>query len=225
MNDEVVKCFDFLPVLEGTFKYSQHSALILEKGSHDLRELKSKNGVFGEENTKSALLTAAKCVESLHKSRLVYTDLKAENLISMGEGDYPVFKGVDLESAIPYRGNPIDYTPEASPPEFAVTYMNGEAYDFNLEYSYDVWSFGMLAYELATGRSFFSKKQPAQIMKQLGLGFTPPNVDAAIDDPKLCDLINKCLHMDPKQRITATQIANHPYFRGDGPQLFGSFGW
>jgi hypothetical protein len=223
-SEAFVTCFDFLPVLEGSFKYAQHSALVLEKGCEDLREYKAKNGDMDEATIKAALLTAAKCVESLHKSRLVYTDLKAENLISMENDDFP-FKGVDLESAIPYRGNPIDYTPEASPPEFAVTYLEGEAYDFNLEYSYDIWSFGMLAYELGAGRSFFAKKQPAQIMKQLGLGFTPPNVDATIENPKLCDLINKCLHMDPKQRLTATQITNHPYFKGEGPQLFGSFGW
>ncbi|KAL3908977.1 MAG: hypothetical protein SGILL_008273, partial [Bacillariaceae sp.] len=223
-HDAFVKCYDFLPVLEGNFKYAQHSALVLEKGVEDLREYKSKNGAMSEATTNAALLTAAKCLETVHKSRLVYTDLKAENLISMDEptdsGDI-MFKGVDLESAIPYRGNPIDYTPEASPPEFAVCYLGGEAYDFNLEYNYDIWSFGMLAYELGTGRSFFAKKQPAHIMKQLGQGFTPPNVDAAIEDPKLCDLINKCLHMDPKQRLTASQIVNHPYFKGDSPRLFG----
>jgi serine/threonine protein kinase len=162
----------------------------------------------------------------LHKARLVYTDLKAENLISMDQGENDnggiLFKGVDLESAIPHRGHPLDYTPEASPPEFAIQYLQGEAYDFILEYSYDIWSFGMLAHELATGRNFFSKKQPVQIMKQLGMGsFEPPDVDGSVEDPKLCDLIKKCLHLDPKQRPTATQIANHLYFRTDSPRLFG----
>jgi Protein kinase domain len=221
-----VKCYDFLPVLEGSFKYAQHSALILERGVEDLREYRSKNGAMDDMTTKAALSTAIKCVESLHKARLVYTDLKAENLITMDTNESSnegiLFKGVDLESAIPHRGNPLDYTPEASPPEFAVRYLQGEAYDFILEYSYDIWSFGMLAYELATGRNFFSKKQPVQIMKHLGTGtFEPPTVDDVIDDSKLCDLINKCLHMDPKQRPTATQIANHPYFKGDAPRLFG----
>ncbi|KAG7344527.1 serine/threonine protein kinase [Nitzschia inconspicua] len=223
-----VKCYDFLPVLEGSFKYAQHSALVLERGVEDLREYKARHGTMDDATTKAALSTAIKCVESLHKARLVYTDLKAENLITMEQGDSSanndgiLFKGVDLESAIPHRGHPLDYTPEASPPEFAVRYLEGEAYDFILEYSYDIWSFGMLAYELGTGKNFFSKKQPAQIMKQLGMGvFEPPNVEAVIDDGKLCDLINKCLHLDPKQRPTATQVTNHPYFKGESPRLFG----
>jgi hypothetical protein len=220
-----VRCYDFLPVLEGSLKYAQHSALILERGVDDLREYKSKHGTMDDATTKAALLTAIKCVESLHKARLVYTDLKAENLITMDQGENDnggiLFKGVDLESAISQGGNPLDYTPEASPPEFAIQYLQGEAYDFVLEYSYDVWSFGMLAFELATGQNFFSKKQPVQIMKHLGMGpFKAPDVDGSVEDSNLCDLINKCLHLDPKQRPTATQIANHPYFRGDAPRLF-----
>jgi serine/threonine protein kinase len=186
-----------------------------------------------ESLTRSALLAAAKCIDTLHRARLVYTDLKAENLIFMEDLDSGnaakdgniVIKGVDLESAIPQRGHPLDYTPEASPPEFAVRYLQGEAYDFVLDYSYDIWSFGIIAYELAVGRGYFYKKQPAHIMKALGLGFQPPDVDNAIDDEKLCDLINKCLNLDPRKRPTAAQIINHPYFRGDGGAMPKLFGW
>jgi len=224
-----VRCYDFLPVLEGSFKYAQHSALVLERGgSYDLREYRSKCGSMDGETMKRALLTAARCVESLHKSRLIYTDLKAENLISMensnsGNEEQILFKGVDLESAIPVKGNPVDYTPEASPPEFAVKYLQGEAYDFVLDYSYDIWSFGMLAYELGSGRGFFDKKQPAHIMKLLANDFQPPRVAEVIEDEKLCDLIIKCLTIDPRKRPTASQLVNHPYFRGEAgmPKLFG----
>jgi serine/threonine protein kinase len=234
-SNAFVKCYDFLPVLEGSLKYAQHSALVLERGSEDLREYRSKHGAMDEALTRSALLAATKCIDTLHRARLVYTDLKAENLIFMdgssgGDGDGGgggdvVFKGVDLESAIPVRGNPLDYTPEASPPEFAVRYLEGEAYDFVLDYSYDVWSFGMLAYELGNGRGYFDKKQPAHIMKALGLGFQPPKVEDVVDDGRLCDLINKCLSLDPRRRPTSSQILSHPYFRGDGATMPKLFGW
>lgn len=229
-----VKCVDFLPRIEGSIKYAQHSALILEQGEIDLREYRaSQTSPLSPALIKASLSTALKCMEAMHKARLVYTDIKAENFIIMdtkqldGDGSNIVVKGVDLESAVPHRGNPIDYTPEASPPEFAVAFLEGEAHEFVLDYSYDVWSFGMLAYELATGRGHFGKKPPAQIIKHLGTEyFEPPKVDATVvADDKLCDLIQRCLSMDPKKRPTTNHIANHPYFRGEGVAMPRLFGW
>jgi hypothetical protein len=169
-----VKCYDFLPVCEGSIIYAQHSALILEKGYEDLRDYEYKlqtqnqnqNGqdqndlTNANTNTKkqeldgimhpilvqASLLSAAKCLDILHnKARLVYTDLKAENLIFMSSNDQQLsnaninIKGIDLESCISVKGHPLDYTPEACPPEFAIKHLNGQAYDFTLEYSYDIW--------------------------------------------------------------------------------------
>jgi hypothetical protein len=165
-NNPFVKCYDFLPVCEGSIIYAQHSALILEKGYEDLRDYEYKlqtndrgqdptkkltiNGVMNPILVQSSLLSAAKCLDTLHtKARLVYTDLKAENLIFMSPEDqqYENFnnnvmaniKGIDLESCISVKGHPLDYTPEACPPEFATKHLNGQAYDFVLEYNYDVW--------------------------------------------------------------------------------------
>lgn len=231
-----VKCIDFIPRIEGSIKYAQHSALILERGEIDLREHRAgQTGPYEPALTKAALLTAVRCMDTMHKARLVYTDLKAENFIIMdtkhlvGGGDVSniVIKGLDLESAVPQRGNPVDYTPEASPPEFAMSFLEGEAHEFVLDYSYDVWSFGMLAYELATGRGHFGKKPPAQIIKTLGTDFfQPPTVNpSVVTDEKLRDLIQKCLAMDPKKRPTTAQIINHPYFRGEGVVMPRLFGW
>jgi hypothetical protein len=54
-----------------------------------------------------------------YKTYLVWTDLKAENFVVMqdfsnGEKVHP--KGIDLESAMPYWDNPVDYSPESCPP-------------------------------------------------------------------------------------------------------------
>jgi len=250
-EDPFVACYDFLPVCEGSIKYAQHSALVLEKGHEDLRDYEYRSQERDDpENppetpttmdpavVKSSLLVAAKCLQVLHsRARLVWTDLKAENLVFMKPQDLDnasenivTIKGVDLESAVPHRVNPLDYTPEACPPEFAHLHLNGNAYDFVLEYSYDVWSFGMLAYELATGSAYFRGKTPAEIMAVLGdPNFVPPlsnepasateaydgsvSSNHVVTDKDLRELVQACLRVDPRRRISVRNILNHPYFQ------------
>ena len=42
-------------------------------------------------------------------------------------------KGIDLESAVRHKGNPEDYSPEATPPEFAEAFLAGDGPDFVLD--------------------------------------------------------------------------------------------
>eukprot|EP00536_Pseudo-nitzschia_multiseries_P016793 jgi/Psemu1/263891/estExt_Genewise1Plus.C_12390007 len=263
-NDDhpFVRCYDFFPVCEGSIKYAQHSAIVLEKGYEDLREYEYRLQVRDDPEypipttidpcvVQEALRVAAKGLHTLHtKARLVYTDLKAENLILMRDQepisipmmddddqqqqqpvvvvDLAPIKGIDLESCIPIRGNPLDYTPEASPPEFARYHLNGNPYDFVLDYSYDVWSFGMLAFELATGRPYFRGKTPEEIMRILGdANFVPPRLEDACGDANansnansnachdelLADLMASCLRIDPRRRLSSSKLLQHRYFK------------
>jgi len=252
-EDPFVTCYDFLSVCEGSIKYAQHSAIVLEKGHEDMRDYEYRLQVQDDPEyptptvmdpsvVQSTLLVAAKCLQVLHsRARLVWTDLKAENLIFMelqNDALEPIvkIKGVDLESAIPHRGNPLDYTPEACPPEFAQFHLKGNAYDFVLDYSYDVWSFGMLAYELSTGKAYFKGKTPTEIMTILSdPQFVPPlgtgpgsatesydgsvNSDHPVADKDLRELIRACLQLDPRRRISVQTILKHPYFQQQQQQL------
>ena len=151
----------------------------------------------------------------------VSTDIKPENFIvttdSIGcDGDCPlVVKGIDLESAIPRGDTPVDYSPEASPPEFAVDFHDGRALNHVLEFTYDIWSLGMLLYELSTGRGYFDNESPEEITRML----SSPDFKVDLQDVKrnrLRNLIGQCLQTNPKKRPSINEVLLHPYFLTTG---------
>lgn len=218
LRGQFVSLLDFLPTASViTKKFRNNSALVMERGVVDLKRYLSMNGALTGKELRDAAAAAAQCLQAIHGSGLVWTDLKTENFIVTSDG---TFKGIDLESAMPIKDNPVDYSPEGTPPEFARAFLAGEGPYFILQYSYDVWSLGMLFYEMSTGRGYFNGKSPIQITKTLRDG---PEIDVSnVPDTQLRNLIAKCLQLDPRKRPSILQILLHPYFlqSGLGPLSF-----
>jgi len=212
------------------------SALVIECGQYDLKALlAARNGMpLKGRALRDAAAAAGQCIQAVHSSNLVWTDLKTENFVVVGNDNLskevddtngsmglPGVKGIDLESVINKGGNPIDYSPEACPPEFAKAFMEGEGSEFVLDYSYDMWSLGMMLYELSTGKAYFGKKSPSQVTKLLCSDDFQAEL-GDVTDAKLKDLIGKCLELDPRKRPDITGFLLHPYFitTGIGPISF-----
>ncbi len=219
----------FLDVLDGypVKEFETSCALIIENGKKDLRAILNERGLRGFEGRamRDAASAALQCIQAMHSSGIVWTDLKIENFVIVSDeigdnGTLPGVKGIDLESAIPRGKNPVDFSPEACPPEFATAFISGQGLAFTLDYSYDIWSYGMLLYELTTGKPYFDGKTPAQITMLLQYEFEPDLSN--VTDEKLRDLIRLCLQYDPKKRPGVAQLLLHPYFLSYG---IGPFAW
>jgi serine/threonine protein kinase len=210
------------------------SALVLEAGSRDLKSLLAQHRPgqgFSGRAMRDLAAAAGQCIEAVHSSGMIWTDLKTENFVivdettdfdSMQDSDgLKGIKAIDLESAMPIRSNPVDYSPEACPPEFARSFLNGEGEEFVLEKSYDLWSLGMMLYELSTGRAYFEGRTPLVITRTLRQEDFEPDVSAVQDD-KLRDLISQCMQLDPRKRPNIALFLLHPYFitTGVGPFSF-----
>ncbi|KAL3932630.1 MAG: hypothetical protein SGBAC_010761 [Bacillariaceae sp.] len=218
-KDRFVKCFEYLPVAGYEEQLREQCALVLEMGTRDLKSFLDSRGRLQGIELLEACKAAGECVQAVHSSGLVWTDIKTENFVVMANGEV---KGIDLESAMPQGGNPVDYSPEACPPEFAKAFEEGEAPNFILDCSYDIWSLGMLYLELASGKGVFDHKDANEITKLLqGLEKIPfDDLDGADCDPNLRDLIEICLDKDPKRRPTILQLMGHPYWTSVAPTPF-----
>ena len=109
------------------------------------------------------------CVEALHAVWLVWNDLKTDNFVVIKDPQTGgvSFRGIELESCMRVRTPPVDYTLETCLLEFARSFLDGEAGSYSLEYSYDVWSFGMFLYKVLTERGFFDGYSAEKITKTL----------------------------------------------------------
>jgi hypothetical protein len=205
---DFIRRVEFLPVAGQ--EMPDKSALVMQRGIADVKAFMPKvGGRLEGQMLYDCAMTALQCVQALHGAKLVWNDLKTENFVVIEEPSGFSFKGIDLESCMPVRENPVDYTPEACPPEFAKSFLDGEADTFLLEYSYDVWSYGMFLYEISTGRGFFDGYTAEKITKMLAT--FEPDVEK-VPDPQLADLISQCLAIDPKSRPSFVRISRHPYF-------------
>ena len=216
---------EFLQNTDGnpSAEFKSSCALVIESGRKDLKAILAERNGRGFEGRamRDAAIAALQCVQAMHSSGIVWTDMKTENFVLVSEeigdnGYLPGVKGIDLESAMRRGQNPVDFSPEACPPEFASAFISGEGLSFVLDYSYDIWSYGMMLYELTTGRSYFGAKTPAQITKSLQYGEEFQTDVSLVSDPKLRDLIEQCLQPNPRKRPSINQLLLHPYFLSTG---------
>jgi serine/threonine protein kinase len=216
---QFVKCYDYYTIPAGPKKpLVEQCALVMDKGDDDLKAYLVKNGPLTGKQLREAAIAAIQCLQAVHSANLVWTDLKTENFVVLTSKGLS-FRGIDLESAMPVLDNPVDYSPEACPPEFADALLEGMGPYFILEYSYDIWSLGMMLFELSTGRPVFDGINPDKVTKMLKNPDYQVDVRAVPDD-KLRELVKACLQTDPQRRPSLTQVFLHPYFLTTG---FGPF--
>jgi serine/threonine protein kinase len=220
-NGQFVQFVEYMAPAGNSRPFDSQGAIVVERGDTDLKDYLRQNGPLKGKQLREVAVAAIQCAQALHGASLVWTDLKSENFVVQKRGSELIVKAIDLESAIQVGDNPVDYSPEACPPEFAEAFLEGLAPYFKLEKNYDTWSLGMLLYEIAVGRSIFAGKSPAAITTELGNPGYSVDVEA-VPDPKLKSLIASMLVSDPKKRATIPQILLHPYFltTGIGPFSF-----
>lgn len=146
------------------------------------------------------LASGLEAAHNLVPNCLVHRDLKPENILiaqgSLKISDFGTAQMVDqMESLSSLKGG---FTPVYAAPEA----FEGRAYPGT-----DIWSVGVILYELVAGQRPF-KGMAARLMANI-IQMDPPPLsgDLKVDPPpELVELINACLAKEHSQRLDASQV-------------------
>lgn len=113
----------------------------------DLFDTITKMISFSEDKTKFLVSQILCVLERLHSNKIIYRDLKPENLMMCTNGylklvDMGTAKKLKIERR--YRTTTIIGTPHYMAPEI----ITGKGYSFHV----DLWSLGVIMYELLCGK-------------------------------------------------------------------------
>eukprot|EP00405_Crypthecodinium_cohnii_P016253 CAMPEP_0206456968 /NCGR_PEP_ID=MMETSP0324_2-20121206/22680_1 /ASSEMBLY_ACC=CAM_ASM_000836 /TAXON_ID=2866 /ORGANISM="Crypthecodinium cohnii, Strain Seligo" /LENGTH=328 /DNA_ID=CAMNT_0053927997 /DNA_START=170 /DNA_END=1156 /DNA_ORIENTATION=- len=141
----------------------------------------------------------------LHNKHLLHRDLKPQNILHNSKGevkltDFGISK--DLDTTLAMAGTFVG----------TVTYMSPErcvGNDYNL--ASDVWSVGMVFFELATGRYPFPDVSSFPALYENLVDKPEPRLDPAEFPVPLCDFVGSCLTRDVQKRMDTLELVNHPF--------------
>lgn len=153
---------------------------------------------------------AAQMVRGLHHlqtRRLLHRDVKPENVLHSLDGkvkltDFGISK--DLNSTLGVAATFVG-TANYMSPERAV----GKDYS----YRSDVWSAGMVVYELATSKYPFVTKTFLELYECLCMQ-PEPRLDEGAFPPALCDFVAQCLTREETKRPDAEMLLSHEVVNG-----------
>ena len=174
---------------------------------------KTKTG-FDEYKAFEYFIQVVNAVHYLHNNNIIHRDIKPENIL-IGEDnkiklcDFGWAKELSLENRSTFCG-----TVEYMAPEI----VGSENYDYGV----DIWSLGILLYELLYGHSPFKANNTKNVI--LNIKSHELTYDENKTVSKSCkDLIQKILNNNPQKRYKIKDILEHPFVKKYSEKYLYSF--
>ncbi|TDZ38870.1 Serine/threonine-protein kinase ark1 [Colletotrichum trifolii] len=189
--------------LYGHFHDSQHVVLILEfAGKGELYKQLRKETRFSERKTARYIAQVAFALGYLHQKHIIHRDIKPENILIGIHGEIKISDFGWSVHASTNRRRTLCGTLDYLPPEMMKPVSLVE-YDEKV----DLWSLGVLTYELLVGKPPFAVtlQEPRTRIAEAHMK-VPSHVS-----PEAKDFIQKLLVLIPENRASLNQVQTHPW--------------
>jgi serine/threonine protein kinase len=179
-----------------------------------------KMGAYSEHDASRLIREIASALAFLHGIGVVHGDMKPENvMLSTNNPSDCVVKIVDFgcSQVEEMACAPVGITPAYSPPEV----LDKNNANSTMRPSQDMWALGIILYIMLTGLHPFDLNGNAtdeEIEEHVLSGKPPPlrgsPITAHLSESSI-ELIEKLMAYDPEKRLTALEMLDHPWVRGE----------
>jgi calcium-dependent protein kinase len=193
--------------LFGVFEDSDHIYLVLEYiDGGELFDVIDEKGPFSEEEASEVFQQVASAIKYCHKQGVVHHDIKPENILVVRNGDSSTITVKVIDFGF---GNKLNCGQKSNAKVGTFVYSAPETLKGDLcDEKVDVWALGCLLYILLSGRVPFSDHSSIVNGKYSLSG--PPWDTASAD---VLDLLEALLVVDPKERLGAAEVLDHPWLK------------
>ncbi|KAH9611894.1 hypothetical protein KSS87_002619 [Heliosperma pusillum] len=166
-------------------------------------------GHYSERAAATVAKTVAEVVRMCHDNGVIHRDLKPENFLFANKKENSPLKAIDFGLSVFFRPGEKFTEIVGSP-----YYMAPEVLKRNYGPEVDVWSAGVILYILLCGVPPFW----AETEQGVALAILRGNLDFKREPwPQISDnaknLVRQMLEPDPKKRLTAQQVLDHPWIQ------------
>uniref|UniRef100_A0A8C4QZ16 Protein kinase C n=1 Tax=Eptatretus burgeri TaxID=7764 RepID=A0A8C4QZ16_EPTBU len=195
----------FLTHLFGTFQTKEHLLFVMEflTGGDLMFHIQNK-GRFDPARTMFYGAEIVSGLQFLHTQRIVYRDLKLDNILLDGDGHVKIADFGMCKENVGEEANTGTFcgTPDYIAPEI----LQGQRYGVAVDW----WSFGVLLYEMLIGQSPFRGEEEEELFESIRTE-TPSYPSWITTEAR--HLLQQMLNRDPIQRLgAAAKIRCHGYF-------------
>lgn len=199
--------------LKGVFedRYSVNLVMELCEGGELFDRIIAK-GHYSERAAAALCREIVSAIHSCHSMGVMHRDLKPENFLFLNQEENSPLKATDFGLSVFYKPGQ-----EFSDVVGSAYYVAPEVLKRNYGLEADIWSAGVILYILLSGVPPFWADNEQGIFDAVLRG----HIDFSSDPwPSISsgakELVKKMLRQDPKERLTAVEILNHPWIREDG---------
>ncbi|KAJ8645172.1 hypothetical protein MRB53_006920 [Persea americana] len=166
-------------------------------------------GHYTERAAANVIRTIVEVVQMCHKQGVMHRDLKPENFLYANKKETSPLKAIDFGLSVFFKPGELFTEIVGSP-----YYMAPEVLKRNYGPEVDVWSCGVILYILLCGVPPFwaeTEQGVAQAIIRCVIDFKRDPWPKVSDNAK--DLVKRMLNPDPKRRLTAQEVLDHPWLQ------------